>query len=82
MEKIIKLNDIHTVNDILNNDPTIFERISGKPKRTLITITDHDTGKILGTYENKVVITGSIFTAEKVFGIKSPITLPSYKMML
>lgn len=77
-EKIISLNDKHSIADLINSDKSILERIDGKVKRTKITITDHDTGAVLGEYENKVLITGSMFSGCKVFGIDTDLILPSY----
>ena len=78
MEKIMKLSDKQKMKDLLNNNIELMDRIGGKVKRTKITITDHNTGEILGEYENKVLITGSMFAASKIFGIESDLILPSY----
>lgn len=56
----------------------IFDKFSGGPKATKIIISDHDSGKILGEYHNKIVITGSIMSAMKAFGIDTPVILPNY----
>ena len=78
MEKIITLDsDSMKIMDRLDRK-MMQEKFKAGPKRTLITMTDHDTGEVLGTYENKILITASIFTATNAFGIPSPITLPNY----
>ena len=56
----------------------IFDKFSAGPKATKIIISDHDSGKILGEYHNKIVITGSIMSAMKAFGIDTPVILPNY----
>lgn len=77
-EKIVSLNDKHSITDLINNDHNLADRLGGKVKKTRITLTDHDTGEVLGEYENKVVISGSMFSACKVFGIDTSLILPSY----
>jgi hypothetical protein len=77
-EKIISLNDNHSIADLIKSDHKIRERLGGKAKRTKITILDHNTGEVLGEYENKVVISGSMLSGCKVFGIDTSLILPSY----
>lgn len=77
MEKIINLSDQHTILDFMDKK-IIEDKIKGGPKRTRIIITDHDTGEVLQDVENKIVISGSMFSAENAFGVKPPIILPSY----
>jgi hypothetical protein len=77
-EKIVSLNDKHSIRDLINGDKNISDRINGKVKKTKITITDHDSGEVLGVYENKVVITGSMFSGCKAFGINTDLDLPTY----
>lgn len=77
-EKIISLTDAHSMKDLLNNNPEISQRLCGNGQKTKITILDHDTGRVLGEYSNKILITGSMFAGCKVFGINSPINLKSY----
>lgn len=78
MEKIINLSpDVLEHSDSIEKK-IINERLSGGPKRTRIIIKNSESGEILGEYENKIVITGSIFSAMKAFGIESPVTLPNY----
>jgi hypothetical protein len=76
-EKIISLNDKHSIRDIVTNKD-LTDRLGGKVKKTKITITDHDTGEVLGEYENKVVISGSMFSGCRIFGIDSSLILPTY----
>lgn len=64
--------------DILlpNGDKNIIR--SGAPKRTRITISNPITKEVLGVYENKVVISGAMYTACNLFGINMPTTIPNY----
>lgn len=78
MEKVVSLNDKHNMKDLLSDNIELVDRLSGKVKRTKITLTDHYTGEVLGEYENKVLITGSILAACRIFGIESDLDLPSY----
>ena len=77
-EKIISLDDKHSIRDILVSDQGLSKRLGGNAQKTKITITDHYTGEVLGEYENKILITGSIFSACKAFGIESELDLPTY----
>lgn len=54
----------------------------GMPKRTKIIMKDHDTGKVLGTYENKILVPGSQITACKVFGMEPTVVFPTYNTEL
>lgn len=57
----------------------ILEKTSAGPKKTKIVFKNHDTGDILGEFENKVVITGSQFNAMNSFGIESALVdFPTY----
>lgn len=78
MNKVIELTPdyLNTVDSI--EKKIIDHKLNGGPKATRITITDHDTGEVLGEYHNKVVITGSTFSATNAFGIESPVILPNY----
>ena len=60
----------------------ITEKLSGGPKATKITFIDHDTGKVTGEYKNKILITGSMFSAMNAFGINTPVILPDYNREL
>lgn len=77
-EKMVSLYDKHSISDFLINNEVLNRISSGKVKKTKITITDHDTGIELGTYENKVLITGSMFSGCRLFGIDTDLVLPSY----
>lgn len=76
-ENVINLNDISNVKDsaLLK---TITEAMNGGAKGTKITLIDHESGDILGEFENKIVITGSILNAQNVWGIEPPVVFPSY----
>jgi hypothetical protein len=76
-KKIVSLKDKHSIADLIKSDHNLVERF-GRPKKTKITITDHDTGEVLGEYENKVIISGSMFSGCKIFGIDTSLILPSY----
>lgn len=83
MEKIISLQP-----DFLNaidkvDKHIIQEKIRGGVKGTRIIMKDHDTGEVLGDYKNKIVITGSIFSALNAFGLSvPPVILPDYNREL
>ena len=76
-ETVVNLNDIANIKDdaIIK---TINERMSCGAKGTKITLIDHESGKTLGEFENKIVITGSILNAQNVWGIEAPVKFPSY----
>ena len=76
-ERVISLDDKHSISDLLASDSGLSQRLHGNSQKTKITITDHDTGEVLGEFENKIVITGSMFSACKAFGIESELDLPS-----
>jgi len=58
---------------------TIEDRLKAGPKRTKVTLINHDTGEVLGTYENKLAISGSQFNAMKAFGLQvAGVDFPSY----
>ena len=78
MEKIVSLHDTHSIQDLLAGNPEIRERLKGNGQKTKITITDHDTGEVLGEYTNKILITGSMFAGCKCFGLTSELDLSSY----
>ena len=82
MEKIIKLTPDYLNSVEYLERKTITEKLSGGPKSTRIIMRNCDTGEILGEFHNKVVITGSMMSAGKIFGIKSPVLLPSYNYEL
>ena len=76
-ETVVNLNDIANVKDdaVIK---TINERMSCGAKGTKITLIDHESGEVLGEFENKIVITGSILNAQNVWGIEPPVKFPSY----
>ena len=76
----IHLNDKVEIRDIATLPNTLLKKLdSGKPKKTRIVLTNHDTGEVLGEFENKVVITGSLLNAMKAFGITEHIVeFPTY----
>ena len=77
-ERIISLDDKHSIADLVKSDHNIIEKLSNRPKKTKITLIDHNTGKVLGEYENKIIISGSMFAGCKTFGIDTSLILPSY----
>ena len=82
MEKIINLTPDYLEYCDSIDRKIISDRFKGGPKATRIIMRDHDTGKVLGDYHNKIVITGSIFSAMNAFGIETPIVLPDYNTEL
>lgn len=78
MEKIINLTpDFNNVMDTIDRK-VVSERMVGGPKATMIRMIDPDTGKVLGEYHNKIVITGSNLSASTAFGLDLPTFLPNY----
>lgn len=59
----------------------ILEGKSGVTK-TRIIMKDHDTGKVLGEFENKILVPGSQATACKQFGLDPIVNLPTYNTEL
>lgn len=56
----------------------ITEKLSGGPKRTRVVFRNHNTGEILGEYQNKVTITGSQMNACAMFGLEPIVNFPTY----
>ena len=58
---------------------TIEDRLKAGPRRTKVTLVNHDTGEVLGVYENKLTISGSQFNAMKAFGLQvAGVEFPNY----
>jgi len=58
---------------------TIEDRLKAGPKRTKVTLINHDTGETLGVYENKLTISGSQYNAMRAFGLQvAGVEFPSY----
>ena len=58
---------------------TIEDRLKAGPRRTKVTLVNHDTGEVLGVYENKLTISGSQFNAMKAFGLQvAGVDFPNY----
>ena len=81
MEKTIILNDFTEIKDSIEGR-IIKNRLNAGPKGTKIIMTDHDSGKILGEYENKIVITGSQLNACKLFNLEPEVIFPDYNREL
>lgn len=81
MEKTILLNDFAEIKDSIEGR-IIKNRLNAGPKGTKIIMTDHDSGKILGEYENKIVITGSQLNACKIFNLEPEVIFPDYNREL
>lgn len=76
-DNIITLKDNAGIQDNLIN-------LSGKGgiTKTKIIMKDHDTGEILGEYENKILVPGGQVSACKQFGISPVVNLPTYNEAL
>lgn len=61
---------------------TLFEKSSFGPQRTKIIAKDHDTGEILGEFNNKILVPGSQITACKQFGLDTEVDFPTYNTEL
>lgn len=73
---VVNIRDVAKAHDRLGN--SLVHRIKGGPKKTKIIITDHDTGKVLGEYENKVLISGAQMTACKLWNLDAEVPFPNY----
>ena len=60
----------------------IVRNMKGGVKKTKIIIVDHETGKVLGEGENKILVPGSQTTACKQFGIDQVVLFPTYNSEL
>ena len=78
--KILNLSDAHKAEDTLNISK--FLSTKGTPKKTRITISNPITKEIYGVYENKVVISGAMYTGCRLFGIHEPDIIPNYDQEL
>lgn len=56
----------------------VKKAMHGGVKKTRIILRDTRTGEVLQEVENKVVVSGSIFSAMKAWGIATPVILPNY----
>jgi len=79
---VIHANDSAKIVDsssLSNNAKNIInQRFKGGPQKTKITFINHDTGEVLGEYQNKVVITGSQLNACAMFGLDPVVKFPTY----
>lgn len=70
-------------NSLIKDKANIVDACSlGGPKRTKIIARDHESGKIIGVYENKVLVPGSQATACRQFGLDPVVNLPTYNTEL
>lgn len=80
---MITLRDKHKISDYMNdNNSQVIRQLKGGVKKTKITILDHETGNVIDTVENKVLVPGSQITACKQFGIDQVLFLPTYNSEL
>jgi len=81
MDKQINVRDNASARDNASlSNRLIAERLSARPKKTKIVMRNHDTGEILGEYENKVLITGSQLNACAMFDLTPTVAFPSYNV--
>lgn len=80
----LKLSDGHYAYDNCNLSlkKELDKRLSAGPKKTKITFRNHDTGEVLGEYENKVLVSGSQFNGMAVFGINADTVFESYNVAM
>lgn len=78
MSKTINIRESAAINDSINRNKTIRERLHSGPVKTKIIIKDHNTGEILGEVHNKILVPGSQITACNQFGLKQIINFPTY----
>ena len=82
---IINLKDRHEIRDAMSNPDLaslISKSMNGGPTRTSISIVDHDTGEVLQTVHNKVVVPGAQIIACNTFGISPTVPFPTYNTEL
>lgn len=82
MEKILKLTPDYQNQIDSMSYKVICDKLSAKPKRTRIIISDSDTGEIHGEFHNKIILPGSIFAAMNLWGVPTPVILPDYNREL
>ena len=78
---MIELKDYHEISDRINSS-SIDLRMKAGPVKTRIKIVDHDTGEVLQTTENKILVPGSQVTACKQFGLEQTVAFPTYNKEL
>lgn len=78
--KIINLSDKAVAEDKI--DICKYLSTKGAPKKTRITISNPITKEVYGTYENKVVISGAMYTACRLFNIAEPNIITNYDTAL
>ena len=77
----IHLKDRVITKEVCSLSEPIKQRFNGGAKGTKISIINANTGETLDELHNKVVITGSQFTAMKMFGIENPtVDFKTYNM--
>lgn len=80
---MITLRDKHKLIDMVNdNNSQVIRQLKGGVRKTKIIIKDHETGEVIDTVENKVLVPGSQITACKQFGIDQVVLLPTYNSEL
>ena len=80
--EIVKLNERYKNKDELIIDEQVRLAMKGGPKRTSITIVDHDTGEVLDEGHNRILVPGSQSSACKQFGIEPAVLFPTYNSEL
>ena len=65
----------------LHDKLTIINRNGGVTK-TKIIMKDHDTGEVLGEFENKILVPGGQISACKQFGLSPVVNFPTYNTAL
>lgn len=82
-EPVDKLSEIKILNLTDEERDSVTKRLATGPKATRIIMTNHDTGEVLQELHNKVLCTGSMFTAMNVFNLNSiPVNIPTYNSEL
>ena len=74
MNQIKDYADIHDSLTIINP--------KGGVSKTKIIVKDHDTGEVLGEYENKILVPGGQLSACKQFGLSPVVNFPTYNSAL
>lgn len=82
MTKELKFTDVHNQKDVSSLTNKVSMNDDGRVKRTQVTFFDADTMEVLHQEENKVLITGSMEVARKMYGVELPVIIPNYNTEL
>lgn len=81
---MIQIKDYADIHDSLTSGKETKSIINPKGgiTKTKIIVKDHDTGEVLGEYENKILVPGGQLSACKQFGLSPVVNFPTYNTAL